>query len=163
MKNLLNTKHVFVGVITALFTGFLWVALLRRFGHMSLDALRPWVLPLVVILALIGLSVGLVGKRNGNSLLKVYFSTLFGTGLGAFAMLPLTALVVYPLGKLAEWLGLVNRAAISNDVASTLVYVAMIIMWLIVGTAIGTMLLYVAIKRPKQADIQSHAHQHGLQ
>ena len=34
-------------------------------------------------------------KSNGNAAGKVFFSSLFGTGLGAFAMLPLTVLLVY--------------------------------------------------------------------
>ena len=43
MKNLLNNRHVFVGVLTALFTGFLWVVLLRRFGHASMESILPWI------------------------------------------------------------------------------------------------------------------------
>jgi len=163
MKNLLNSKHVLTGVIAALMAGFLWVALLRRFGHVSLEAILPWLPPLIVLLAIIGFSVGLTGKRNGNSLLNIFFSALIGTGLGSFVMLPLVAIVVYPLAKLAEWLGLVNRAAISNDIASALLYVAMMVIWLIVGTAVGAMLLFITVKRQKQADIQGHVPEHGLQ
>jgi DNA-binding CsgD family transcriptional regulator len=160
MKNLLNTKHVLVGVIAALLTGFVWVALMRRFGHASLDSIKPWILPLVVILTMIGLSVGLFGKRNGNTPGKVFISTLFGTGLGSFVMLPLTVLVVLPLGKLAESLGLVNRAAISTEVTSTLVYTAMIAIWLIVGIVIGILLLSVTIKRSRQNISKTPAPEH---
>ena len=162
MKNLLNSKHVPVGVITALLTGFVWLALLKRFGHMSLNAIEPWMLPLVVVLTIIGLSVGLIGKRNGNSPLKILFSTLFSTGLGAFAMLPLVVIIVLPLGKLAEWIGLIDRSTISSQVASTVVTIAMLVMWLIVGTAIGIMLLFVTIKKSKQVEIQRQASEHGL-
>ena len=162
MKNMLNSKHVPVGVITALLTGFIWVALLKRYGHMSLNAIEPWILPLVLVLTIIGLSVGLVGKRNGNTPLKILFSTLFSTGLGAFAMLPLVVIIVLPLGKLAEWIGLVDRSTISSEVASTLVTSAMLVMWLIVGTAIGSMLLFVSIKKTKQVEIQRQASEHGL-
>jgi DNA-binding CsgD family transcriptional regulator len=162
MKNLLNTKHIPVGVLTALFTGFLGIALLGRYGHVSLSAIEPWVLPLVIILALIGISVGLMGKRKGDNPGKVFFSTLFGTGLGAFAMLPLTVIIAVPLGKLAERLGLINRAAMPSYLASMLVITSMLVMWLIVGTVVGSMLLYVTVKRPGQADIQRHAAEHGL-
>ena len=162
MKNLLNSKHVPVGVITALITGFVWLALLKRFGHMSLNAIEPWILPLVVVLTIIGLSVGLVGKRNGNPPLKIIFSTLFSTGLGAFAMLPLVVMIVLPLGKLAEWVGLVDRSTISSQVASTLVTSAMLVMWLIVGTLIGSMLSFVTIKKTKQLEIQRQASEQGL-
>jgi DNA-binding CsgD family transcriptional regulator len=162
MKNMLNSKHVPVGVITALLTGFIWVALLKRYGHMSLNSIEPWILPLVLVLTIIGLSVGLVGKRNGNTPLKILFSTLFSTGLGAFAMLPLVVIIVLPLGKLAEWIGLVDRSTISSEVASTLVTSAMLVMWLIVGTAIGSMLLFVSIKKTKQVEIQRQASEHGL-
>jgi DNA-binding CsgD family transcriptional regulator/F0F1-type ATP synthase assembly protein I len=162
MKNLLNSKHVAVGVITALITGFVWLALLKRFGHVSLNSIEPWILPLVIILTIIGLCVGLVGKRNGNTPLKVWFSTLLSTGLGAFAMLPLVVIIVLPLGKLAEWVGLVDRSTISSGVASTLVTSAMLIMWLIVGTLIGSMLSFVTIKKTKQVEIQRQAPEHGL-
>jgi DNA-binding CsgD family transcriptional regulator len=160
MKNLLSTKHVLVAMITALITGFVWVTILQHFGHMSSDAVKPWILPLAVVLAVIGLSVGLAGKRNGNSLLKIGLSTLFGTGLGAFAMIPLTGLVLYPLAKFAEWLGLIDRSAISTDVTSTLVIVAMIVMWLVVGAGIGIMLLSVTSKRPEQGISQTPAAEH---
>ncbi len=162
MKNLLSTKHVPVGVFTALCTGFVGVALLQRFGHNPPDAIMPWVLPLAVILMIIGLAVGLVGKRNSNAPGKVLFSAFFGTCLGAFAMLPLTVIVALPLGKLAERLGLVDRAAMSSDVASMLVIVSMLVMWLLVGIAVGTLLLYVTVKRPGQPDVQNYASEHGL-
>jgi len=148
MKNLLNTGHVPVGVTTALFTGFLWVAMLRRYGHMSLDEIKPWVVPLVVMLAMIGLSVGLAGKRNGNTLLKVGLSTLFGTGLSPIAILPTMGMVVLPVGKLAERIGLINLSAISRDVATTLAIIAMLAIWLVLGIIAGIVLLSVTIQKP---------------
>ncbi|HEY5140083.1 MAG TPA: hypothetical protein VIJ25_12315, partial [Methylococcales bacterium] len=63
---------------------------------------------------------------------------------------------------LAEWIGLVDRSTISSEVASTLVTSAMLVMWLIVGTAIGSMLSVVTIKRTKQVEIQRQASEHGL-
>ncbi len=153
MKNLFNTKHVPAGMITALFTGFLWIALLRRFEHMSLNEIQPWLLSLVVMLVLVGSSVGFIGKRNGSTLRKVVFSTLIGTGLSPIAILPLMGFVVLPLGKLVEWIGLINRSAMTSDTATTLAVTAMLAIWLIVGTAIGAMLLYVTVKRPGQAEL----------
>ena len=47
--------------------------------------------------------------------------------------------------------GLINRATMPGDVASTLVLIGMLGMWLIVGTAIGIGLLYVAIEKPGRA------------
>jgi DNA-binding CsgD family transcriptional regulator len=154
MKNLLNSKHVLAGVVAALLTGFLWLALLQRYGHTSMDEVRVWALPLAIVLAVIGLSVGIVGKRNASTPGKVAFAAWFGTGVGSVAMLPLVALLIVPLGKLAEWLGLVNRATMPGDVASNLVIIAMLGMWLIVGTAIGIGLLYLSIREPQKAGLQ---------
>ena len=122
----------------------------RYFVHMSLDEIKAWIMPLIVIWAIIGLSVGLIGKRNGNTLLKVCFSTLFGTGLSPILILPLMGFVVLPLGKLVEWMGLINRSTMSNDVATMLAIIAMIAIWLIVGIAVGIMLLFITIKKPEQ-------------
>lgn len=102
------------------------------------------------------------GKRNGNTPLKVVFSTLFSTGLGAFAMLPLVVIVFLPLGKLAEWVGLVDRATISSEVSSALVTSAMLFMWLIVGIAIGSMLSFVSIKKTRPVEIQRQAPENSV-
>jgi len=141
MKNLLNTLHVPLGMITALFTGCLWLALFERIGHMPLEAVEPWIPPLLVVLALIGLSVGLAAKRSGSSLRKACLGTLFGTGLGAVAMIPIVGFVVYPLAKLVERLGLIDRPAIPTDVTSALVIVVMLVVWLVLGTTVGITLL----------------------
>jgi DNA-binding CsgD family transcriptional regulator len=155
MKNILNTKHVLVGVITALFTGFSWVAMFRYFVHMSPDDIKASIVPLIIIWAMIGLSIGLIGKRNGNTLLKVGFSTLFGAGLSPISILPLMGFVVLPLGKLAEWMGFINRSTMSSDVSTTLAITVMMAIWLIVGTAMGTMLLFLTIKKPA-SNVYSH-------
>jgi len=162
MKNLLATRHILVGVLTALFTGFLWVALLRRFGHMSLNDIKTWIVPVIVIWAMIGLSVGFIGKRNDNTLLKVCFSTLVGTGLSPIAILPLMGFVVLPLGKLVEWFGLINRSTMSGAVATTLAITAMITIWLVLGITLGIMLLYVTIKKPEQKVSRTPAPEHRL-
>jgi hypothetical protein len=87
---------------------------------------------------------------------KVFFSTLFGTGVGAIVMLPLTACIAAPLGKLVEWLGLINRATTPDRVASILVTTSMLEMWLIEESVIGTLLLYLTIRKPGRADFQTH-------
>ena len=162
MKNLLNNRHVPLGVITALLTGSVWLALLQRFGHASLDSIQPWILPLGIIMIALGAFLGLIGMRNGNSPAKVFLSTLLGTGLGSFLMLPLTVGVVYPLGKLAETLGLVNRTALSTDVTTTLVYSAMLAIWLITGITSGTIVLHLAFHRSRSADLQPRTSEQGL-
>jgi hypothetical protein len=162
MNNLLFTKHVLAGLIAAFLTGLMWVAVMQHFGHMSLNSILPWILPLGIVMALIGASLGAFGKRNHNSLLKIFISAIFGTGLGAFAMLPLVAAVVYPLGKLAERLGLINRAAIPTDVTSTLVIVSMLALWLIVGTAVGILALHVRLSRTNPPALPLPASEHSL-
>jgi DNA-binding CsgD family transcriptional regulator len=159
VKNLLNSKHLLFGVAAALITGFVWLALLQRYGRASADELRVWVLPLALTLALIGSAVGVVGKANGSTPGKVALAAWLGTGAGSVTMLPLVALILVPLGKLAEWLGLVNRATLSTDVASTLVLIGMLGMWLLVGTAIGIGLLYISIKTPH---VQMQATEHAV-
>jgi DNA-binding CsgD family transcriptional regulator len=162
MKNLFNTKHVPVGVITALFTGFLWVAMFRYFVHMSLLEIQPWIVSLMIVWGMIGLSLGFIGKRNDSSLLKVCFSTLLGTGLSPISILPLMGFIVLPLGKLAEWMGLINRTTISSNAATTLAITAMIAIWLAVGIAIGIILLFVTIKKTEQKISQMTVADHRL-
>jgi DNA-binding CsgD family transcriptional regulator len=162
MKYIFNTLHVPVGVLTTLFTGFAWLALLQRFGHASPDSIRPWLLPLGVTMILIGTALGLIGKRNGSRSGKVLISSLLGSGLGSILMLPLTVAVIYPLGKLAEALGLVNRAAISTGTTSTLLYAAMLGIWLITGIAAGTLLLHLSLHRSRTVDVHRQVSQPGL-
>ncbi len=162
MKNLLNSKHVLVGVAAALLTGFAWIITFSHFGHMTFNSIAPWIIPLAIILGMIGIVVGAAGKRNGNTLIKVFFSTVIGTGFSAFAMIPIVGFVVYPLAKLAEGLGLIDRAAISTEITSTLVIVAMIATWLIVGAAIGVALLLITTRRPGQAGVQRHVSENSL-
>jgi len=162
MKNLLNVKHVLVSMVTALTTGFLWVAILVNIGSISLDMIKAWVLPLIVIWAIIGLVVGLIGKRSGNTPCKVFFSTFFGTGLSPFAIIPLMFIVVLPVGKLAERIGLIDPSTMPSDVANILAMIAMTAIWLIVGITVGIVLLFVTIKKPEQTIVQPHVSEHGL-
>ena len=162
MKNLLINRHVVAGVLTALFTGAMWIVLMRRFGHMSLEDISIWSIPLIAAWAAIGLSIGLVGRRNGSTPLRVSVGTLLGTGSSPIAILPLMGFVVLPLGKLAEWMGLFDRAALSKDAATTLAIIAMITIWLFLGIAIGVMSLFVSIRKPGQSMLQTSASEHRL-
>jgi DNA-binding CsgD family transcriptional regulator len=159
MKHLM-TKHALVGVITALFPGMLWVMLLRTYGHTSLEDLRAWIVPVIFMLAIIGLSVGFIGKRNGNTLVKVGFSTMLATVLSPIAILPIMGFVVLPLGKLAEWMGLINRSTLSNDAATMLAMSAMLIIWLLLGSGAGSLLCSVSFNKPGQKVGQMPVAQH---
>jgi len=162
MKNLLSSKHIFTGMVTALFTGFVWVSVLLYSHSLSLNEIKVWIAPLIVIWAIIGLSIGLVGKRNGNTMSKVFSSALLGTGLSPFAIIPLMMIVVLPIGKLAEWFGLIDPSTMSKDVATILAMTAMTGLWLVVGITVGCILLFVTIKKPEQTVIQPNVSEHGL-
>ena len=58
--------------------------------------------------------------------------------------------VVLPVGKLAEWFGIINPATISSDAATMFGITAMLIIWLVLGITIGSILSYVTIKKPEQ-------------
>lgn len=162
MKNLLNSKHVLTGMITAFLTGLVWVSILLYSHSLSPNEIKVWLAPLIVVWAIIGLSIGLVGKRSCNTVRKVFSSTLLGTGLSPFAIIPLMVVVVLPVGKLAEWFGLIDPSTMSKDVATTLAIIAMAGLWLIVGITVGIVLLFVTIKKPEQTVIQPHVSEHGL-
>lgn len=162
MKHLLNSKHILTGMVTALLTGSVWVSVLLYSRYLSLNEIKGWIAPFIVIWTIIGLSVGLVAKRNGSTVRKVFSSTLFGTGLSPFSIIPLMMIVVLPIGKLADWLGLIEPSTMSKDVATTLAMTAMTGLWLIVGITAGIVLLFVAIKKPEQTVIQPHVSEHGL-
>ena len=154
MKNLLNSKHVLAGVITALSTGALWVSIMLYSQTIPSYEFKGKTVPLIVVWVMIGLSVGRIGKHNGNSLLRVFFGALFGTGLSPFLIIPLMLIVVLPLGKLAEWLGLIDPSTMSNNVATILTIVIMITIWLVVGITIGISLLFVSFRRPERASAE---------
>jgi DNA-binding CsgD family transcriptional regulator len=162
MKTLLSSKHVLAGMITALFTGFVWVSVLLYSHSLSANEIKLGIAPLIVIWAIIGLSIGLVGKYNGNTLFKVFSSTLIGTGLSPFAIIPLMFIIVLPVGKLAEWFGFIDPSTMSKDVATTLGMTAMTGLWFIVGITVGIVLLFVTIKKPEQKVVQPHVSEYGL-
>jgi len=140
LKDLIS-RQVGVGALTALITGFAWIVVFQHFGHMDYSALLLWFVPIFITLMLLGGAVGVVAGRRGMRSRRTFVATLFGTGVGAFAMIPLVAVVVYPLGKFAEWIGLIHRAAFSTELTSGLVIVATLVMWLLAGAVLGILLL----------------------
>jgi DNA-binding CsgD family transcriptional regulator len=160
MKNLLNTKHVPVGVITAFFAGFLWWAMLRYSGNMSNVSVVN--IPMFVILPIIGITIGFVGKQNGSTLQKVFFSTLLSVALSPFGIIPLMMVVVIPLGRLAAQVGLIDPSTTPSGIATLWAVIIMTAIWLIVGIATGIMLLFVTIKKSQRLDGQRQASEHGF-
>jgi DNA-binding CsgD family transcriptional regulator len=162
MKNVLRSKQVLAGVITALLTGSVWVSALLASHTLSFNEIQLWIVPLVVIWAAIGLSIGLVGKHTGNSSGKVFVSTWVGTGLSPFAIIPLMFIIVLPLGKLAERLGFIDPATMSSDLAATLTMTAMTGLWLVVGIIFGIVMLFVTLKKLEQTVMQVQGLEQGL-
>jgi DNA-binding CsgD family transcriptional regulator len=162
MKNLSSSKHVLAGVTTALFTGAVWISALLYSQLLPPSEIKAWVAPLIVVWVIIGLTIGLVGKRYGTTLKRVLFSALFGAGLSPFTIIPLMMFVVIPIGKLAEWFGIIDPATMPNDVATNLTMIAMTGIWLVVGIFIGIMLLFLAFKKPEQASVQAKISEQSL-
>jgi DNA-binding CsgD family transcriptional regulator len=157
MKDPLSIKHVLVGVVTALLAGFSWLALFIYYGNLTVDGIKAWSIPLVIILAVIGGSIGLIGRRNHSALRKVFFSALFGTSLSLFSVIPLMLIVVLPLEKLAIQVGLPDPFASSimaSDVSNLVGTITIITIWLVVGVAVGTTLLFVSISKPERINNQ---------
>ena len=160
MKNLLNTKHLLVGVLTAFFAGFLWVAMLIFSGNTS--TLVEVGIPMTIILPVIGLTVGFVGKRNDSTLQKVFFSTLSGAALSPFGIIPLMNIIVVPLGKLAAQFGIIDPSTMPNGVAILWATIIMTAIWLVFGITIGIMLLFVTFKKSQRLDEQMQALRNDL-
>ena len=157
MKSLLSSKHVSVGVLTALSTGVLWVSTMLYSQTIPPYEFKGLTAPLIFIWAIIGLSVGVIGRRTGNTVRRVFFSALFSTGLSPFLIIPLMIIVVLPLGKLAAWLGLIDPATMSSEVATILGKTAMVIIWIVVGLTIGITLLFVTIKKLEPQQDSTHS------
>lgn len=149
MKTVLNARHVLAGIVAAVLAGMVWIGIMLAI-RTPRDELLPWVLPSFFVWVLLGLTVGLIGRRIGNSLLKVAFSAMVGAGFAPLTILPMMGMVVLPLGKIAEALGLVNRAALSDAAIMAIVITCMLLVWLVVGTLIGSVLLFISIHRPGQ-------------
>lgn len=159
MKSLLGSKHILVGTTTALITGLLWWF---TFYLRSSDEVKKWTVPLIVVWLMIGFLVGLIGKRSGNSIRRVVSSTLLGTGISPFAIIPLSFAAVAPLGQLAGWFGLANPSTITKDVATLLSMSALTALWLVAGAVLGIVSLFVTFKKPEQMVIQPSTSDHGL-
>ena len=160
VKNILKSNHALLGAVTAVLTGLLWVALMRSFAHMALEEITPWMAPLMIVWTLLGLTIGLTARRVESSLLKVAFSAMVGTGLAPLSILPLMGMVVLPFGKVAEALGLVNRAALSNEAIMAIAITCMLLVWLVVGALVGTVLLFISIHKPGKKITQLPVSQH---
>jgi len=146
MKNFLRSKHVFAGIVAALLTGFLWVAILEYSGNLSVEDFTVFTIPLVIVLAMIGLIVGAIGKQRGETLLKVLFSVIFGTGLSPFTLIPLMMFVVIPVGRFVANLGIIDPSTIPGETASTVAMSIMIMVWLVISIILGNVLLMLSIK-----------------
>jgi len=108
------------------------------------------------------LSVGLVGRRNGNTILKIGLSTLIGTGSSPITIIPLMLVLVLPVGKFAKRLGVINAATMPSDVAITLSTIIMITMWLVVGVTVGVTLLFVTITKPREKNLHGQISEHTM-
>ena len=99
MKNLLNSKHVFVGIVAALLTGILWVAILEYSGNLSVEDFTVFTVPLVLVLAMIGLIVGVIGKQRDENSSKSSIQRDQWHRLSPFTVIPLMMFVVVPIGN----------------------------------------------------------------
>lgn len=160
MNHLLKSKHLLAGIVAALLTGFLWVAILEEYVGLSLEDFTVFAVPLVMALAMIGVVVGAMGKRRGETFLKVLFSVVFGTGLSPFTVIPLMMFVVIPIGRLVANLGIIDPATIPSEAASNIAMTVMLMLWLVVSIILGNVLLMLSIKiKPtgNHSSIEEHA------
>jgi DNA-binding CsgD family transcriptional regulator len=146
MKNLLSSKHLLVGMTSSFVIGLLWLFVLS--SKLSPNQIAIFVAPLIIIWLIIGFLVGLIGKRRGATLIKVAFSALLGTGLSPLMIIPFMVSVALPIGILAERLGLIDPATMSNDFALTLSASIMITVWFVTGAIIG-IIAVGDIKKPE--------------
>jgi len=146
MKSLLNTKHILVSIVTALLVGFLWIVILENTVGLSVEDFAVFAVPLVIVLAMIGVIVGAIGKQRDKTLLRVLFSVIFGTGLSPFMVIPLMRFIVIPLGGLV---GVFDSSAIPDEIESTIAMGIMITLWLIASITLGIVLLSLSINQKK--------------
>lgn len=159
MKNLLNSKHLLVGTTTALVTGFLWLFALS--SQLMPNQIKIFIMPLIITWLIIGFLVGLIGKHRGNTLIKVGFSALLGTGLSPLTIIPLMFAVVLPIGYFAERLGLIDPSTMPSDVAYTITSIIMITIWLVVGVTIGIVAIG-DIKKPEPPIVHPYVSENSL-
>lgn len=144
VKALLRSKHVRLGATASFCSGILWVLLIMTVGHSPLSTLGPWLAPLLLSLIGIGVFTGWRSMRRGASLWNAALASLFASGMAAFAVIPITGFVIYPLAKLAEAAGMINRATIADNTATAMVYAAMILTWLGTGILLGLLFTRMA-------------------
>lgn len=112
--------------IATLLTGILWVAVLKYSGNLSTEDFKVFTIPLLIVLVLGGLSVGVIGKQRGESLLKVIGSAVFGAGLSPFMIIPLMMFMVIPIGRLVANFGVFDPSTIPAETASNIAMSIMI-------------------------------------
>jgi DNA-binding CsgD family transcriptional regulator len=159
MKALWISKQVLVGILAALVIGSVWIFLITHFDSLDYESIRSRLTLILGIFAILGLIVGLVGKRNGSSSLKVGLSTLLGTGFTPITILPLMRLVVAPLGELAERIGWVNAATMPAETGTTLVILTMMAIWLVVGAGLGILVTFLNVKKLSRTATQGLSEQ----
>jgi len=145
MKNLIS-KHVYVSVIATLLTGLLWVAILAYSGNLSAEDFKVFTIPLIIILAMSGFIVGTIGKQRGETVLKVLFSAVFGTGLSPFTVIPLMMFMVIPIGRFVANFGVFDPSTMSAETASNIAMSIMITLWLIASIILSVVLLMLSVK-----------------
>ena len=150
MKKLWHSKHIRVGALSAIFAGALWIFALISSATILPHEIFTWTLPMIIVWALTGSTLGYTGERSGFSLRRVFFSALLGTGLSVFAIIPFMLKVVVPVGKLAERLHLIDPSTMQGDVATAMAIVVMLVIWLFGGLSLGNGLLFLTIKHPEQ-------------
>jgi DNA-binding CsgD family transcriptional regulator len=158
MKALLS-KHVLIGLVTALCTGFTWMLALLLTQNGFPTEVREWSLWLLLVWAISGLTVGLIGKRSGSTLLRVLISTGFGVGFSPLTIIPLMLYVVLPIGRIAESLGLIDAATMPATVAVKLSGATMIALWLLSACAIGIPSLFLTFKKRETTTVPTNVEQ----
>lgn len=150
MKTLLKIKHILVGIATALFVGFMLRFILSKSGEQPTSDQINTPMTSPIILPLMGLVIGLVGRQTGRSLQRVFLCTLTGAGLSLPTVIPLTMAALFPIVKINEQFHLIDTATLPGDVASQMALIGMSIIWLVSGCVIGMVLLFVSIQKPAQ-------------
>jgi DNA-binding CsgD family transcriptional regulator len=146
MKNTANFKRAFVGIITIIIAVLLWGFVWKYSPNLSI--------PLVTVLATSGVIVGLIGKKQGQSSLKVLFSVVVGTGLSPFIAIPLMALAVFPLGTIAVNLGILDLSRFSTETATNLAMGILFSLWMISSIGFGVVLLKIFISRSSHGKLE---------
>ncbi len=134
MKNDVSLNLAFAGVIAALLAGLFWNVVWEY-------APGKLFIPLIIVLAISGLVIGLVGKQHGEAPLKVLFSFVLGTGLSPLVVTPFIMLVVLPAYIIARGLGVFDLSAMSTETVINLEMGTLLALLLIASIALGIALL----------------------